>query len=197
MLDTITQDQEVTLQPVRLGMLNCIKHLDIDTFDTEACIHGFGVATDEEKQSALEVLISEGDQLNEKYFLGVPTHELWIDQKLVGLCQFNSFVSECKDSTNLHAFLDAIFLLKGFRGRGLSRTFVDCIWSSMVSEFMYTIHQAKLKGTSKLQVTLHADFESEEGEEVFIYLYDVMNNFFQSAGLALGVSIQVTSNAGY
>ncbi len=197
MLDSDSQEEDVTLQPARLGMLNCYKHVDIDTFDTWTCVHGFGAATVEQKQSALDALISEGDQLNEKYFLYVPTHELWLDQNLAGLCQLRSVISEHQDSLTIHAFFEAIFILKRYRGHGLSSGFVDSIWSSLISEYMDTIYQAKLKGTNQFLVMLHADFESQAGESVFNHLYETMDSFFESAGAALGVTIRLRPNAGY
>lgn len=192
-----SQDEDVTLQPARLGMLNCYKHLDIGTFDTWTCVHGFGAATEEQKQGALDALIHEGDQLNEKYFLFVPAHELWLDQNLAGLCQLRSVVSEHSDSLTIHAFFEAIFLLKSYRGRRLSSGFVESIWTSLVPEYMNTIYQAKIKGINQFQVLMHADFESQTGESVFNHLYETMNTFFESVSAALGVGIRLRANAGY
>lgn len=194
-LDSDSQEEHFTLQPARMGMLNCYKHLDIDTFDTWTCVHGFGVATFEQKQSALNAFISEGEQLNEKYFLNVPAHELWLDQNLAGLCQLRSVISEHQDSLTINAVLDAIFILKRYRGNGLSSGFVDSIWSSLISEYMDTIYRAKLKGMNQFLVMLHADFESQAGESVFNHLFETMHSFFETAKSALGVTISIRPNA--
>lgn len=197
MLTSVSQDEDVTLQPARLGMVNCYKHVDIDTFDTLTCVHGFGAATEEQKQAALDALINGGDHLNEKYFLFVPAHELWLDRNLVGMCQFRSVLSEHPDSLTIHAFFEAIFLLSPYRGRRLSSAFVESIWSSLVPEYMNTIYQAKLNGIEQIQVVMHADFESQTGESVFNHLYETMNTFFESISAALGVGVRLRANAGY
>lgn len=196
--DDLSDDSYKELLPARRGLLDCLECYHTGLLSPWRVIYGYGTATNEQKRAALNTLHRGGDHLNRNYFLSQDCHEIWVGSKLIGLCNVQTKVRELVDGEGyLNTTLDAIFILKRYRGHGMGSMFIQTILKDLRAGYTAEISTLAKAGVKRFSVILNADFESEEGEWVFASIPFELADLFGSLKIALNVDIDCIVDAGF
>jgi len=184
------------LRPGRRGVLNCFQLFLGAKRKQCFALYGFGTASDEDKDDTLNEFHRAGDMLDRRYFFGLDNHELWVEGKLIGLCNIFSDVSPLDGGIEICTSLEAIFLLRQFRGFGLGSSFIDCIWDDLEAGYTAAIAGAISANAEVFIVRLLADFDSSEGEWIFNHLRSHIEPYIETASAAFQIQIDLEVDAG-
>lgn len=190
-------ESETELCPARRGILDCFEVFFSPARKQRYAMYGYGTATDELKAAVLEEFHRNGDFLDRQYFLGLDNHELWIERKLVGLCNIFTDVTRCDEVIKVSTSLLAIFLLNQYRGNGLGSSFINCIWTDLRAGYTSIIAEAVDTNAEAVKIRLDADFESPEGMWIFNHLKDCIELYLETANAAFQINIELEVDAGY
>lgn len=184
------------LRPRRRGTLDFIQ-VSLQT-RKKSCFaqYRYGSASENEKVAVLDEFHRAGDCLDRRYFMDHDLHELWLDGQLIGLCNLHVGASVLKSGVEIDTSLQAIFLLKKFRGNGLSTALIDCILDDLAAGYTATIAEAISAQAVEIIFVLHADIESEEGEWVFRHLKNFVEYYIEKAKAAFQIKIRLQIEAG-
>jgi predicted acetyltransferase len=196
--EDVSDDGFKELLPARRGFLDCLECYHTGPTSPWRVIYGYGSATDEQKRAALNTLHRGDDRLNRDYFLSQDSHEIWVGSKLIGLCNLQTSVSEIEDETVcVNTTLNAIFILKRYRGHGMGSMFIQAILKDLRAGYTAEISASAKAGAKKFLVILYADFESEEGAGVFANISVQLEDLLDPLKVALNVEIECIEDAGF
>lgn len=142
-----------------------------------------GMASSEKKQACYQQYIAEScdsdPALNMKYFNESNNFELWCESELIGLCHNTATIQDWiryaksnndrpdeknKETLFLTCSLDAVFILKKYRGKKLGRYFSSAIRDvQLINLFGLLAHQ-KVNTTKHVRAVSFCDYETKGGE---------------------------------
>lgn len=153
-----------------------------------------GMASREQKQACYQQYIVEscdGDPvLNKKYFNQKNNFELWGDNKLIGLCQNTSMIrdwlqfakygherpeEEDKETLFLYCILEAVFILKKYRGKKLGRYFARVIREAQLINLFGFLAQLEVNRIKHVSAYFYCEYETKGGERFHLELCEDFN----------------------
>jgi hypothetical protein len=156
-----------------------------------------GMASHEQKQYCYQQYIAEScdsdPALNMKYFNKNNLFELWCENELIGLCHNTAIIQDwirCAKSNNertdekkketlfLTCSLEAVFILKKYRGKKLGRYFSGAIRDvQLINLFGLLAHQ-KVKTIKHVRAVSFCDYETKGGESFHMELCSDFNGAY-------------------
>lgn len=126
----------------------------------------FGMATQQQKEELAQKQIGDVG-LNECYLLDSDVYELWANKALIGYCAI-----EYSKRHNV-IIINMVYLLPDYRGKGVGDDFATVIAKDLTRQIFQNNWANKKK---KTPFTVHADFESEEGERFFYQIFEQLTD---------------------
>lgn len=176
-------------------------HLSYDGQDHRHVMTSIGLATDAEKCPLVEEISASGSPLNHRYFLAVENIELWVNNQLAGLCRYRNVKREPSDelddeTLSFFVTLDAVFVRPRYHSLGFGEVLSEALAEQIVAGIFTHLHKHRpFKGRADL--TLFADFNSEQGERFFDNLSDLVAKRMEGISESIGISIEIEVDAGY
>jgi len=176
-----------------------------------------GKATSEQRELCYQRYISEVAEyeieLNNRFFESNNTFELWIDNKLIGLCQNTAVArnwiarANCleqepdirnKRTLLLSCNLEAVFILKEHRGKELGEYFAGVIRGAQFTQLLGLLAHQNVCDINHVEINYYCDYENKGGENFHQWLYaDAISEYTTNVLIKLGCSNNVTIDSGY
>jgi hypothetical protein len=148
-----------------------------------------GMAPREQKKACYQQYLAESDDrdplLNKKYFNKNNNFELWCENELIGLChntasiqdwtrfsRFNDEAPEEKDKETLFltCSLDAVFILKKFRGKKIGQLFACDIRNIQLMNLFGLLAHKRLNAIKHIEAVYFCDYDTKGGESFHMVL---------------------------
>jgi hypothetical protein len=176
-----------------------------------------GMATKNQKHDCYQQFVNELTEneinLNDNYFKKNDTYELWYNKKLIGLCSNSAiardWISQAKllhekedikdkNTIFISCDLEAVFILKQYRGKELTDYFTNELSGTQMKELLSLLSQQSLDHINHIDVSHTSEHHSEGGEHFHYLLYgDDVSEYMPTMLSKLGYSHNVTLNIEY
>jgi len=176
-----------------------------------------GIATNEQKEICYRQYIAESfdrdPTLNEVYFEHKNNFELWYKNELIGLCHNTASLQDwVRFATSNHqppeemhegklflmSTLDAVFILKRYRGKELGNYFAGVIRDTQLVNLLGLLAHNKVSAFKHVVAVSFCDYETKGGESFHKELYaDFTGSYIEKVVKQLGYSYSGNISAGY
>ena len=176
-----------------------------------------GMATSEQKQVCYQKFMEELDNdelgLNDIYFKSESNFELWCNNELIGLCENKVSVKDWigqaeivqdrpkekhKETLFLYCDMDAVFILKEYRGKELDDYFARKIRDSQSMHLFGLIAYQKECKVNHVKAVFFCDYYSKAEEHFHQSLYsDDTGGYVKTIMAELGCTYEVSIDADF
>jgi hypothetical protein len=176
-----------------------------------------GMASREQKKACYQQYLSESYDrdplLNKKYFNKNNNFELWCENELIGLChntasvqdwtRFARFEDEApeekdKETLFLTCSLDAVFILKKFRGKKIGQLFACDIREIQLMNLLGLLAHKRLNAIKHIEAVYFCDYDTKGGESFHMVLCeDFTGTYIEKIIQRLGYNYDGNISADY